>query len=76
MKPFLDELVASLKAVPGREKLDDMQALDAIYQLIGAVSYFDISKGTLEQMYGKKAFANMKAVFPGQLKCLIDQVVS
>lgn len=71
LKPFLDRLIALYISIPGREDTDEMVALARIYQLIGAVSYFEISEGTLTHMYGADAYNSLRNAHPAALKAMI-----
>ena len=71
LKPFLDRLVETYQHIPGLESVSDMEALAAIYQLIGAVSYFEISQDTLRHMYGRQEFERLKATFPDTVRTLV-----
>lgn len=71
LKPFLDRLIEAYQAIPGLADVDDMKALAAIYNLIGAVSYFEISQGTLEHMYGPRAAERLSRAHPAALEALI-----
>ena len=76
LKPFLDRLIALYRAIPGRENTEPMQALAVIYQLIGAVSYFEISHDTLSHMYGADAFETLSQAHPDALRAMITATLN
>jgi len=71
LKPYLDGLIALVKAIPATAHMSDAQALAVVYQLIGAVNYLIISKPTLSKMYGKRHFDEMKRAYPEALRALV-----
>lgn len=71
LKPYLDGLIALVKANPATAHLSDAQALVAVYQLIGAVNYLVISEPTLSRMYGKRRFDEMKRAYAEELRALV-----
>lgn len=71
LKPYLDGLIALVKANPATAHLSDAQALVAVYQLIGAVNYLVISEPTLSRMYGKRRFDEMKRAHTDGLRALV-----
>ena len=71
LKPYLDGLIALVKANPATTHFSDAQALAAIYQSIGAVNYLIISEPTLSRMYGKRHFDEMKRAYPDALRALV-----
>jgi AcrR family transcriptional regulator len=71
LKPYLDRLVALVKANPATAQLSQAQALAAIYQFLGAVNYLVISEPTLSRMYGKRYYQEMKRAYPETLRALV-----
>ena len=71
LKPYLDRLIAMVKSIPAASRLNDAQALAAVYQLIGAVNYLIISEPTLSRMYGKRHFDEMKRAYPEALRAIV-----
>ena len=71
LKPYLDGLIALVKANPATAHFSDAQALTAIYQLIGALNYLVISEPTLSRMYGKGHFEEMRRAYPEALRALV-----
>ncbi|MCA9705067.1 MAG: TetR/AcrR family transcriptional regulator [Myxococcales bacterium] len=71
LKPFLDALIGLVQRTPGWEATSDAQALAAVYQLLGAITYFTISQPTLVRMFGKHEYGRLEAAFPVRLRALI-----
>lgn len=71
LKPYLDRLIALVKANPATAHFSDARALAAVYQFIGAVNYLVICEPTLSRMYGKRRFAEMKRDYPEALRALV-----
>lgn len=66
---FLDTL-----ADQARDALGDAEparSLALVYQLLGAVNYFVVSRPTLEQMLGTRTFADLNAAYEYELRSLI-----
>ncbi len=76
LKPYLDRMIALYRAIPGFETRSEMQALAAIYQIIGAVSYFEISQDTLQHMYGAAAETGLATARQDALRDLIRNVLA
>ncbi|MEO1777112.1 MAG: TetR family transcriptional regulator, partial [Pseudomonadota bacterium] len=72
LKPFLDRLTALVRAAPAWEKVDEAEALAAVYRLIGAIQYFAVSGPTLEGIYGAERRAALDRHFAAHLGDLID----
>jgi AcrR family transcriptional regulator len=71
LKPYLDGLIAMVKANPSTAHFSDARALAAIYQFMGAVNFLVISEPTLSRMYGERHFDEMKRVYPETLRTLV-----
>jgi AcrR family transcriptional regulator len=71
LKPFLEALTAALREVPGWRGVSDGEAFAALYQLLGAVSYYAVSGPTLARILGKRGFAEVRAAFPARLAALV-----
>lgn len=71
LRGFLDELTAMGCAIPAWRGKTDAEVFAALYQLIGAVSYFPISEATLTGMYGHRRTAAIKRAFTGELTKLL-----
>lgn len=76
LKPFLERLVAMVKATPNWRDASEAEALALVYQLLGAMNYYDISEPTLTGIFGSKAYAELDAVFPQQFERLIDAALA
>jgi AcrR family transcriptional regulator len=66
--PFLDGLVAVVKAVPGLERAGDTAIFCFVYQLLGGIEYFAISTATLRRMYGDDTYETVRDHFPLELQ--------
>ncbi|MGD1954516.1 MAG: TetR/AcrR family transcriptional regulator [Sphingomonadales bacterium] len=76
LKPLLLQLMACVRDAPAWAKADDAQALALVYQLLGAINYFAISKPTLEGIFGDEAYAALDIVFEQQLRGLISAALA
>nr|WP_070961474.1 TetR/AcrR family transcriptional regulator [Hyphomonas sp. Mor2] len=76
LKPFLENLIKMIQALPGWQGAGDAQALAAGYQLLGAINYYSISQPTLTGIFGEDAYVQLEARFPDQLRALIDAVIA
>ena len=68
LKPFLDELVAIIRSIPGCDKMSHRQALSLVYPLLGSMNYLVVSAVVLQQMYGAKTYEHMCRQYPLQMK--------
>lgn len=75
LKPFLDELVAMLRGVPGWAEATDARLLAAVVQLLGAINYHAVSGPTFRGIFGKDAETAMNAAFGAQLRNMINAVL-
>jgi AcrR family transcriptional regulator len=71
LRSFLDELTAMGRAIPAWREKTDAEVFAALYQLIGAVSYFAISEATLTGMYGRRRTVAIRRAFTGELATLL-----
>ena len=71
LRRFLDELTAMGRAIPAWKEKTDAEVFAALYQLIGAVSYFAISETTLTGMYGRRWTVAIRRAFTGELATLL-----
>lgn len=71
LKPFLEALTAALREVPGWRDAGERESFAAIYQLLGAVTYFAVSGPTLSRILGKRAWQEVREVFPARLSALV-----
>lgn len=75
LKPFLDRLTEMVKEIPEWRAASDVEAFTMVYQLLGAINYFGISKPTLQGIYGAKIYAKVDEVFERQLEHLISAAI-
>lgn len=68
LKPFLEALIDAVRQTAPWREASAAEALAAIYQFLGAVSYFAVSEPTLARMFGDEGFAGMKGAFPEVLE--------
>lgn len=66
--PFLDGLVAIVKAVPSLGHVNDTAIFCFVYQLLGGIEYFAISSATLRRMYGDDTYETVRDHFPLELQ--------
>lgn len=71
LRGFLDELTAMGRSLDAWNCKSDEEVFAALYQLIGAVSYFSIYGSTLTGMYGRRRNAAIKRAFTGELGKLV-----
>lgn len=75
LKPFVLTLAAQVKAARRPKRTRDEEALVRAYQLLGAISYFAVSKPTLIGILGRKDYQAMQAAFEPELVLRIKDVV-
>jgi|GEM_PF-360380 len=75
LKPFLEDMIAMIKALPRWQQASQAEALAAGYQLLGAINYYGISSPTLSGIFGRKMVEQLEAQFLEQLDRLIDAVI-
>ena len=71
LRTFLDELTGIGRALSAWSDKSDTEVFAALYQLIGAVSYFAISETTLSGMYGNTKTRAIRSAFSRELQLLI-----
>ena len=71
LKPFLESLIARIQALPQWRAADRAAATAAVYQILGAINYFAISRDTLTAMFGSHDYQRLEAVFDSQLTAMI-----
>ena len=76
LRDFLTELIAMLRAIPAKRHMREAEALAVIYQLLGAINYFAVSRPTLTGIFGSEAYQALDAAFPKQLETLIDAMLA
>ncbi len=65
---FLDGLVAAVRRVPTMESIPEAALFAFIYQVLGGVEYFVISRKTLTRMYGAAAYEDIRTHYPMELQ--------
>lgn len=75
LRPFLEELVAMLRGVPGWAKATDAHLLATVVQLLGAINYHAVAGPTFRGIFGKDAEDSMNAAFGTQLRNMVDAVL-
>lgn len=65
---FLNGIVAFARRTPGGARLTEPEALMRVYALFGALNYFAISKATLEQMFGERAYERIRQGLPAEIR--------
>lgn len=76
LKPFLENLVGMVKAIPNWQSATDAEALALVYQLLGAINYFSISEPTLTAIFGTAQYKTLEKSYPLQLSHLIGASLS
>ena len=71
LKPFLEKLTDLVMQHSAKPFNNKTQALAAIYQVLGAINYFIISKTTLEQMFGNETYRALEKAYELELKELV-----
>jgi AcrR family transcriptional regulator len=72
LRDFLDALTALGRSLQSWSDKSDDEVFAALYQLIGAVSYFSISEAALSGMYGRRRSTSIKRAFGAELSGLLD----
>ena len=72
LKQFLDQFVAMVQVVPGREAISATDNLGLIYQWLGAINYFLVSIPTLSAILGEESFEEMARGQGEYLSRLVD----
>ncbi|MEO0591409.1 MAG: TetR/AcrR family transcriptional regulator [Pseudomonadota bacterium] len=75
LRPFLDQIVSTLDKVDGLENVPRAQKFAAMYQMLGAIEYFAISRPTLTQMYGQIEYGEIATAYPDELRAQIRRLV-
>ncbi len=66
--PFLNGLVSVVRRVPTLRNASEAAIFTFIYQVLGGIEYFIISRTTLTRMYGKEAYEDFQHQFPMELQ--------
>jgi AcrR family transcriptional regulator len=75
LKPLLDQLLALARELPSHQREDETRTLAGVYQLLGAINYFAVSKPTLTQMFGESEYQQMRDAYTEQLQILIQHFI-
>ena len=62
LKRFLDQFVAMVQVVPGRDAISATDNLGLIYQWLGAINYFLVSIPTLTAILGEESFEELSLI--------------
>lgn len=76
LKPFLEDIVAILRRVPGWADASDAQLLATVVQLLGAINYHAVSGPTFRGIFGKETAEATDRVFPQQLQKMVEAVLA
>lgn len=71
LQGFLDALTHAILEDPRAKGLTKLEALSIVYQLLGAINYFAISKPTLAQIYSPQTHAEMEQAYQQEIILLI-----
>ncbi len=74
LKPFLTGLIAMVQAMPGWQDVSEAKAFAMVYQCLGAINYYSISKPTLIGIFGPQAYAALDTAFPEELDRMFDNL--
>lgn len=76
LKPFLEDIVAILRRVPGWASASDTELLATVVQLLGAINYHAVSGPTFRGIFGKEAAEAMDQAFPLRLEKMVEAVLA
>ena len=76
LKHFLEQFVAMVQVVPGREAISATDNLGLIYQWLGAINYFLVSIPTLTAILGEESFEAMARGQGEYLSRLVDATLA
>lgn len=71
LKPYLEDLVATVQACEAGRGLSGGRALALVYQLLGAAHYFAVSQPTLTKIFGTDLLTQAGDNFEGELRQLV-----
>lgn len=71
LKPFLERLIEVVQSDPRAAGINEHDALLLVYQVLGAIHYFLISKPTLTQMFGKRTYASLEQNHEAEIGVLL-----
>ena len=72
LKPFLETLTDMVLDDPTTGMQSRHSALAAVYQLLGAITYFAVSAPTLTRMLGQRDYSKLRAGYEAELRRLIS----
>ncbi|MEL6415936.1 MAG: TetR/AcrR family transcriptional regulator [Pseudomonadota bacterium] len=72
LKGFLQNLIDQVKEVSRWQNASDAQILAFVYQILGAINYFEISQPTLTGIFGQDFYQHLDESYPDQLLHFID----
>ena len=76
LRPFLEGLLAMIRAIPAWRDADDAEVLAVLYQLLGALNFYAVSGPTLRGIFGAERVQALDAVFPEAFETLIDNALT
>lgn len=76
LKPFLEQLITMVQAIPNWQSASDAEALAMVYQLLGSINYFGISQPTLTGIFGEPGYDALEVAYPNQLNRLIRSAIA
>ena len=71
LKPYLDKLIALARGTARWRDAADEDVLSGLYQLLGAMQYFAISRETLSGMYGDAAVDKVRRRFADDFRSAV-----
>lgn len=75
LKPFLEELVAMVRAVPGWSQAGYECILATVIQLLGAVNYHSVSAPTFHGIFGTETMTKVDSSFANELRSTVGGVL-
>ena len=72
LRGFLENLIGQVKEVPLWRDAGDAAALAFVYQILGAINYYEISQPTLTGIFGPDFYRRLDTNYPDQLVQLIE----
>jgi len=75
LRPFLDQIVGTLDQVDDLVNVPRAQKFAAMYQMLGAIEYFAISRPTLTRMYGQIEYGEVATVYPDELRAQVRRLI-
>ena len=75
LRPFLDQIVGTLDQVDDLVNVPRAQKFAAMYQMLGAIEYFAISRPTLTRMYGQIEYGAIASAYPDELRAQVRRLI-